>query len=219
MTVVAYRRLQDFDLRAIDLAVKQRYIPEGEITAREGTKEYVRSFHAHMQIRWMLMEYYRIMPAAVWAVPPQNDPEHYYKSCHVIIDREESGRPVLVSPAGFHLSITHGGKMVACALSTDTPVGLDVQPIGKIAPRVLEKLYTENEREYVGRDPERFTEIWTRKESFVKMTGTGITRDISVIDTLTGENTNGAVFTTKRIGKKYLTLCTEKAVDVVFDGR
>ena len=200
MAVVYYGDILDPEMCRDRYERWKAIIPEEEIIYREGTKEYYRSVSAHMLVCQVLLNKYLIF-----------DP--------VVIGREESGRPVLISPAGFHLSITHGGKMVACAVSAVTPVGIDVQPIGKIAPRVLENLYTENEREYVGCDPERFTEIWTRKESFVKMTGTGINRDIGRIDTITGENTNGAVFTTKRIGKKYLTLCTADDDEALFEGR
>lgn len=182
-------------------------LPEGEITAREGSWEYARSVSAHMLVRTALMNRYGIF-----------DGKDGICGSRVIIGRRDGGCPYFVSPVGFFVSITHSGSMAACAVSAVAAVGVDVQPVGKIAPRVLEALYTENEREYVGSDPVRFTEIWTRKESFVKMLGTGITRDLGSVDTLTGENTNGAVFTTERIGKKFLTLCTERAVQTEFRG-
>lgn len=46
-----------------------------------------------------------------------------------IVLAERSGQaPQLVSPAGGpHFSISHSGHWVACALSTDTPLGLDIE--------------------------------------------------------------------------------------------
>ena len=74
-------------------------------------------------------------------------------------------------------SISHSGNVVVCAVS-DKPVGIDIEKIRDVNESVARRLFTEDERDYVFRDgdfsKERFFEIWTRKEAYVKMMGEGL---------------------------------------------
>ena len=99
--------------------------------------------------------------------------------------RTDKGKPCILNHPYVFISITHPSGVVAVAVS-DSPVGIDAEAMGEIRPLVLEKMFTEGEKEYVGDDPLRFFEIWTRKESYVKLTGTGLLRRMDSIDTLTG---------------------------------
>lgn len=128
--------------------------------------------------------------------------------------KDEKGKPYLDTCPGIHISITHTAAAIAVCVS-DSPVGLDAETIGSVHPRVAERLFTESEREYVGDDPTRFFEIWTRKESLAKLTGEGITRRLADVDVLTGENTGGAVFIPIEIDGTAACVCTfsdDKAV-------
>lgn len=110
-----------------------------------------------------------------------------------VVAKEPTGKPYLTGHPHLCISITHTDEIVAVAIG-DSPVGIDAEAVGDIRSRVAERLFTNVEREYVGDDPLRFFEIWTRKESFAKLTGDGITKGLSRVDTLTGDNTGGAVF-------------------------
>ena len=101
------------------------------------------------------------------------------------ISRNEKGAPVLKN-APLHVSITHSGDLVACAVS-ENPVGLDTERLKPFRWALLSKVCTEPERQYVlaGCVPEgqlcqdtgvirRFFEIWTGKEAWFKLQGTGI---------------------------------------------
>lgn len=94
---------------------------------------------------------------------------------------EKSGRPYLEG-CDKHISISHSGEYVACAIS-DGPVGIDIEKIKEYDPRLKDRVCTEAEREYVDADPDKFFEIWTAKEAYFKKIGTGITNFKSV-DTL-----------------------------------
>ena len=102
-----------------------------------------------------------------------------------VILRTDKGAPVLDNGA-LHLSITHSEDLVACAVSEDF-VGLDTERCKPFRFALLEKVCTEQERQYVlsgsraegavCEDPEiieRFFEIWTGKEAWFKLRGTGI---------------------------------------------
>ena len=78
-------------------------------------------------------------------------------------------------PVYFNLS--HAGEYVALAVS-DIQVGIDIETKQDPGHGVAEHVFNEEEREAMkaSEDPERyFTRLWTRKEAYVKCTGTGIT--------------------------------------------
>ena len=101
-----------------------------------------------------------------------------------VIDIDEKGKPFILNKKG-EFSISHSGEYaVACV--NDTPVGIDIEKIRGINPSVIRKLCNEKEAIYIkeGVDDKekniRLLEIWTFKEAFFKMKGTGITDFLSV---------------------------------------
>lgn len=95
------------------------------------------------------------------------------------------GKPFLKLYPDFHFNISHSENLVTVAVS-DTPVGIDCEKIRSVNHRLAEKHFTENERKYLSLLPsepdKRFTEIWTRKEAYLKKSGTGITVPLSSFD-------------------------------------
>ena len=77
----------------------------------------------------------------------------------------------------IHFSLSHSGNLAVCAVS-DQPVGIDVEEMRPVDYRVAEKMFTQEEREYVflttRRKQQRFFEIWTKKEAYVKRLGKSI---------------------------------------------
>lgn len=73
-----------------------------------------------------------------------------------------------------HFSISHSEDRVVCALSDET-VGVDMQKIKEIKPRKAYLLFNDAENDYVNSDrnlvSQRYTEIFTKKESAIKMLG------------------------------------------------
>lgn len=86
----------------------------------------------------------------------------------------------------IHFSLSHSGSMAVCAVS-DRPVGIDVEKNKPVHLGVVKKCFTKAEQRYVlaGKEKtqERFLEIWTKKEAYVKMMGTGI-QDFLTFDVL-----------------------------------
>ena len=86
------------------------------------------------------------------------------------------GKPY-VENQKIEFSISHSGTIVVCAIS-DTPVGIDIERIGDPNAKVAQKFFTEDERNYVfekcALSRQRFFEIWTRKEAYVKKIGSGV---------------------------------------------
>ena len=93
-----------------------------------------------------------------------------------VIECDEKGRPYLKENKIF-ISIAHSGEYVACAVD-ESPIGIDIEKIRDIDFKISNRICTEEEKEYLFKNEKqrlyRFYEIWTAKEAFFKMQGTGI---------------------------------------------
>ena len=103
------------------------------------------------------------------------------------LHRRENGQPYLTG-CDLHVSISHSHDMVACAIDHEA-VGIDIEQIHPIKPRLCHHVCTPEEMAYVWqgapapdgdlcREPavlQRFFEVWTGKEAYFKKLGTGIT--------------------------------------------
>lgn len=128
----------------------------------------------------------------------------YYGISDTTVAKTDRGKPYLADNPELHISITHTDTLVAVALS-DSPVGVDAQTVtDKIYGRVAERMFTAGEREYAAKSHENFYEVWTKKESFVKMTGEGLSHRTAEIDVLTGDQASFRCF---NIDNAVLTVC------------
>jgi 4'-phosphopantetheinyl transferase len=89
------------------------------------------------------------------------------------------GKPGLLPPwSGLHTSLSHSGAMVAAAVSTGRPVGVDIQQVvpGLDPVRLSARFFPAAEASYVadgapGDQGDRFAALWARKEAVVKANG------------------------------------------------
>lgn len=94
----------------------------------------------------------------------------------VDIQYTESGKPYLVDYDNIHFNLSHCSNAVVCALS-DKPIGVDVETIHKYNSELAAYICNEEELALLrqSRNPALdFTILWTKKESYCKLTGTGI---------------------------------------------
>ncbi|MBQ7875847.1 MAG: 4'-phosphopantetheinyl transferase superfamily protein [Clostridia bacterium] len=90
----------------------------------------------------------------------------------------EYGKPY-VDRTGYHFSISHSHSLIVF-VSDSLPVGIDIEPItDKKWPAV--RFFTPNEKALV-KSPEDFYTIWTKKEAYIKMLGTGLSTPLSSFD-------------------------------------
>lgn len=118
-----------------------------------------------------------------------------YTSCppgRQVWARDDKGRPLLVSPHGLHVSLSHAEAVVAAALSWDGPVGVDVERLRPLADRaaLTRAALCEAERQAVEDLPEPIRDaqvlrFWTRKEAVAKALGTGLATNLRAIVTTT----------------------------------
>jgi 4'-phosphopantetheinyl transferase len=90
------------------------------------------------------------------------------------------GKPELAPPwSGLHTSLSHSGDMIAAAVSTGRPVGVDIQHLvpGLDPAALAARFFPPEEAGYVAAGPgpsaraDRFARLWARKEAVVKAAG------------------------------------------------
>ena len=91
----------------------------------------------------------------------------------------EHGKPRLAGDPGVHFNLSHAGDRAMCVISTHR-VGCDVERIGRRGTEVAERFFAPEEYERIQAAPESergelFTRFWALKESFLKVTGLGLT--------------------------------------------
>jgi len=125
--------------------------------------------HDHReQSRWA----YRLLEMALQ--------KEYPKICTpVLVQKNNEGKPFLKEYPRIHISISHSGAYVACALG-EKSVGVDVEAWKKRSKqeRIVEKLHPlERELFYGTEEAEKeevFYGLWVLKESFLKAEGSGL---------------------------------------------
>ena len=122
---------------------------------------------------------------------------------------------------GAHFNLSHSGGMVLCA-AADAPVGCDIERVSDAHFEIMKRVFSPREREYVlepqdaaGRN-RRFFRLWTMKESYLKMTGEGLSlspRNIEIIPAtntvLRGASAVRCVLLNKEYGDYEISICED----------
>ena len=72
----------------------------------------------------------------------------------------------------LHYSLSHSGDMVVCAVACNS-VGVDIETIGDYRQGIVNRFFSLHERNLVY-DKNSFFNIWSLKESYMKITGLGM---------------------------------------------
>ncbi len=96
----------------------------------------------------------------------------------------ESGKPLC---EGICFNLSHSGDMVLCAVSK-AAVGCDIERVKDAPFEIIDKVFLPNEKKYIAEaqrakdKARRFFRLWTMKESYIKMTGEGLSADLLGIE-------------------------------------
>ena len=97
-----------------------------------------------------------------------------------LLRRTAFGKPYLEGLTGLHWSSSSCERAVGVAVSTDGPVGFDLESVreGLVDDHLLRACLTGSEYEHwkgaCGADPALFFRLWTRKEAALKCLGCGL---------------------------------------------
>ena len=98
---------------------------------------------------------------------------------HIIFEKNQYGKPYLKGYSNFQFNISHSGDFVVCAID-DKSVGIDIEKIKHIEyEEIAKSFFTVNEFDYIVKkdldvELNKFYEIWTLKESYIKCCGEGL---------------------------------------------
>lgn len=108
----------------------------------------------------------------------------------IVFGKNENGKP-FAENLDVQFNISHSEDMVVCAVD-DKPVGIDIEKIRQINLKIAKRVYTQDEIFYLtaGKDLsenqdsfvlERFFELWTAKEAYLKYLGCGIIDNLNTL--------------------------------------
>lgn len=104
---------------------------------------------------------------------------------NIVFSVTNLGKPFCKSHPEIYFSLSHSEDFLALVIS-DREVGIDIEKIREAKANLIRRVCSENEikKIYSSENPDMaFTEIWTKKEAYLKALGTGIDRELSSIDT------------------------------------
>lgn len=130
----------------------------------------------------------------------------------------EYGKPSLASCPGIHFNLSHSGTLAVCAVA-DRPIGADVEALMPFAPEVAALCFQPREIAWLERQADRglaFTRLWTRKESYLKYLGAGLSVPMDGFSALPGASPDGVMLTEHAAQGHRLCVCAESGREVSF---
>jgi 4'-phosphopantetheinyl transferase len=136
------------------------------------------------------------------------------------------GKPYLCAHENIQFNLSHCSVAAACAVSANN-VGVDVQDIAKENHAVMKRVMHPNEIRQIEESEDisaEFTRLWSRKESYLKFRGTGLTNnmselDLALVQCVSDNNKNDFGIYTKRIDNYYISVCGYEPVIIKRIGR
>ncbi len=122
----------------------------------------------------------------IYILKAQRDPYEFVKqklNKKVNIFKTPHGKPYIEN-GEIYFNITHAGDFKAVAIGK-AEVGIDAETLRKPDLRVARR-FTQAEREYIleSDSDNRFFEIWTKKEAYLKYKGSGLSGGLNTFNVL-----------------------------------
>jgi len=118
-----------------------------------------------------------------------------------LVEKGIHGKP-LYKKEEIYFSISHTREMVAVACA-NLPIGVDIEQPRKVSKRAIERSCSKKELEQlknVTNIETEFLKYWTLKESYVKMTGDGMSFPFSEVEFEIKQIQNGTKITSNQEG-------------------
>ena len=127
----------------------------------------------------------------------------------------EHGKPSIIGREDIFFSLSHCREAACCAISSE-PVGIDVESLRSFSPSLLRRTMNPEEAESIlaASHPQlAFVHLWTQKEAYLKLIGTGLVDELHEV--LTQAHERGFVFETNdnADGRYVYSLCFKASPD------
>ena len=130
--------------------------------------------YTHIFGQFCCLKSYEMLTALLASTPYTLHPTPYTLHPTPSFLYNEHGAPYLED--GPYFSISHCKQGIAVAVS-DTPIGIDIETIRPLNEGLVHKAMNLQEQAQIAtaaNPAQEFIRLWTRKEAYVKMQGTGI---------------------------------------------
>jgi 4'-phosphopantetheinyl transferase len=109
----------------------------------------------------------------------------------IVFELGACGKPFIIPSIGsLHFNLAHAGDFMIAAVSPAVEVGIDIEVLqnGRNVNELVEFVMADSERAYWQALPasakeDFFYQLWTRKESFIKAVGLGLSLAPNLIET------------------------------------
>ena len=136
----------------------------------------------------------RRLSVAVWLLLKRLLAERGFDADSLPVRIDASGKPAFTGDAAPHFSLSHSDEMVMAAISS-SPVGCDIERIPRLQPGLAEECLSSEElaslpaarwghRALPVTRAHAFCRLWTRKESYLKALGCGLSANLREITVL-----------------------------------
>lgn len=152
----------------IDMSLFFKYISENRIIKMQSYRyeeDTYRSLLGELLVRYMLCSFLNV------------------QNSELVLKEDGNGKPYLYGRENCYFNISHSKSRVVCILDVN-PVGIDVEKIIDIDFESVSSCFHQKERSninIINRDERKryFYNLWTIKEAYLKMRGTGLLRALS----------------------------------------
>ncbi len=107
------------------------------------------------------------------------------------------GKPYLKGWQGLHFNLSHSGTWAVAAVDT-RPVGVDVQRVETVDLDIAQHYFSDDEYRDLLTQPDKvsyFFDLWTLKESYMKIVGMGLSMPLDSFSIRPGEDNRFCVST------------------------
>ncbi|MCK6258777.1 4'-phosphopantetheinyl transferase superfamily protein [Fictibacillus sp. KIGAM418] len=115
----------------------------------------------------------------------------------ILFELTDFGKPSLKTPLNkLHYNISHSGNWVVC-ITDECTVGIDIEKKNAIDLQIARQFFAQEEYDYIEgnwdeqQKQERFFEVWTAKESYIKAIGKGLSIPLNSFSTVRQGNVEG----------------------------
>ncbi len=101
-----------------------------------------------------------------------------------------NGKPFFTDYSNLYFNASHSGNVAVCVFS-DGEIGCDVQKLTNANKNIAKRYFTQYEYDFIFNSlnsNEAFTRIWSIKEAFLKLEGTGLGGGLSNINVMIDED-------------------------------
>ncbi len=126
------------------------------------------------------------------------------------IERDENGKPYQGTVPGLYFNYSHSDILVACGV-TGEEIGVDIQEV-RHNVKIRERVYCQEEKQEDAAydNDEFFAEVWAKKESYLKLTGEGLRREMKTLNVRKMQEDGEVQWYGGKIGADgYLYACVE----------